>query len=152
MKESEDVYTSYSDARLKQVFGLLSLYYATKDSSIAWSKAPAWQLDFDECNWEGVVCNESDEVVEIDLANFGLDGVIPPEVVLVESAQVMRLDDNPGLTGNIPGFLGRMNLRKYDIDDKCCGLLFYRRVRPKQRSHLFVKQHRLLWNRYSHPL
>ena len=78
---------------------------------MAWSKAPAWQLDNNECDWEGITCNALDQVIEIDLTNFGLDGVIPSELVLVETVQVIHLDDNPALTGQIPRFLGRMNLR-----------------------------------------
>lgn len=108
MRNSDKVYVTYSDVRLKQVYGLLSLYFAANDCG--WSNAPSWHSAYDECTWDGITCNSAHLVEEIDLSGFGLDGVVPIELVLVESVRVLRLDDNPDLTGKIPSFFGRMNL------------------------------------------
>lgn len=121
MEQEEDIYLTYSNERLKQVYGLLCLYYATNDNGNAWSRAPSWGVDYNECQWEGIRCSSLDHVVEIDLAYFGLDGVVPSEITLVESVLVLRLDDNPGLTGTIPAFFGQMNLCKYPTQRLVCG-------------------------------
>lgn len=120
------IYTMYSESRLKQVYGLLALYYATniddKDdndsangvrgssSGSSWPNAVYWELGHDECQWEGILCDsENNNVMEIDLTNFGLNGVIPSELALVESVKRIRLDNNPGLQGEVPATFGRMN-------------------------------------------
>uniref|UniRef100_A0A7S3L5T5 Leucine-rich repeat-containing N-terminal plant-type domain-containing protein n=1 Tax=Amphora coffeiformis TaxID=265554 RepID=A0A7S3L5T5_9STRA len=108
IKQEHQVYAAYSDTRLKQVYGLLSFYFATSDTD--WPSAPLWQSMNDECSWEGITCNTAHLVVDIDLSGFGLNGAIPLELILVESVRSIRLDDNPGLSGNIPSFLGRMKL------------------------------------------
>jgi len=64
----------------------------------------------DECNRSGITCNTAKLVVEIDLSAIGLDGVIPVELILVESICSIKLDNNPGLSGKIPSFLGRMEM------------------------------------------
>lgn len=112
LARQENTYAMYSDSRLKQVYGLLALYYATNDNGKGWSTAIYWERDYDECRWEGIVCSDVyDEplVVEIDLTDFGLNGAVPNELTLVESVQRIRLDHNPGLQGDIPAMFGRMN-------------------------------------------
>jgi hypothetical protein len=102
-------YASYDDQRLAQVYALLSLYYATHDNDEAWSAAPFWAHFEYECQWEGITCDSMGRVAGMDLSNFGLNGVVPAEVALLASSLArIHLDHNPGLTGLIPSFFGRM--------------------------------------------
>lgn len=108
LQSRETFYASYSDQRLAQVYGLLSLYYSTNDSDEAWSTAPFWVHSEYECQWEGISCDPMGHVTAMDLSDLALNGVVPAELALVASAEIIHLDDNPGLTGLIPAFFGRM--------------------------------------------
>lgn len=108
LQSQETFYASYSDLRLAQVYGMLSLYYSTNDSDEAWSTAPFWAHSEYECQWEGISCDPMGHVTAMDLSDLALNGVVPAELALVASVEIIHLDDNPGLTGLIPAFFGRM--------------------------------------------
>ena len=57
----------------------------------------------DHCNWPGVVCSSGDQpdIVSITWNQQGLDGVIPPEISLLQSITSIDLANNY-IHGNIP--------------------------------------------------
>eukprot|EP00591_Stephanopyxis_turris_P017022 CAMPEP_0195535554 /NCGR_PEP_ID=MMETSP0794_2-20130614/44472_1 /TAXON_ID=515487 /ORGANISM="Stephanopyxis turris, Strain CCMP 815" /LENGTH=417 /DNA_ID=CAMNT_0040668723 /DNA_START=61 /DNA_END=1311 /DNA_ORIENTATION=- len=58
-----------------------------------------------ECDFPGVVCNESGEVTAITLDSMDLTGTIPPEVGHLSSLEFLALADN-NIYGNVPEELG----------------------------------------------
>ena len=63
-----------------------------------------WLSQASECEWAGITCNESDEmIISIDLGDYGLQGKLVEELALiVTSLRVLSLPYNDGLTGLIP--------------------------------------------------
>lgn len=120
-----EIYSPESIIRLKQIYGLLCFYFATNGPK-DWKYSNSWKTKPYECDWAGVTCETTDAngdsllgVVKMDFQNFGLTGQLPPEMVLLQSVQEMVLDDNPGLTGNIPAVFGNMTLMQLSIQN--CG-------------------------------
>jgi len=124
-----NVYELYSTARLRQVYALACLYFATNNhhnnEQSSWrsyytqSSQDAWVQATEECDWPGVTCTHQ-QVTRLDLALAGMQGSLPLELQLLQSSLTeLLLDDNPGLTGSIPDFLGYMELAYLTLTD--CG-------------------------------
>lgn len=91
-----------------QRFALLCMRYALvggknlsspTDDVTRFTRFP--QVDVDECQWEGVVCNVNGQVIEIDYSDIGLNGRLPPEIRLLPYLEVLDLSHNE-IQGSIP--------------------------------------------------
>jgi len=60
-----------------------------------------WDLDTNVCNWDGVICNSSDEVVTLNLAKSDLEGTIPSSLGKIKSLRDLFLGSNL-FTGTVP--------------------------------------------------
>lgn len=112
----ENVFENRSTARLEQIYALLCFYYGTGAAS-SWNSNVQWLKGHDECLWRGVLCDTNLQVKKLDVTDVGLSGEIPNELVLLEHLKDLILEDNSGLTGEIPEFLGEMNLRTLRLAD-----------------------------------
>ena len=92
----------YTYDQLQQRYAMYCLHLATNPAS--WVAATGWKRKgVPECNWYGVTCNPTTELVtRINLSNNGLQGEIPPEVSLIPNLTVLNLHLNGNLTGSVP--------------------------------------------------
>lgn len=109
--EREHLFENRSTMKLQQIYALLCFYYATGGEK-SWNSINQWLSGHDECSWPGVICDAQLNVKKLDLTESGLVGEIPNELVLLEHLEDLLLEDNSGLTGEIPSFLGGMDLSK----------------------------------------
>ena len=84
---------------------LEALYAST--AGVSWSNSEGW-LEGTIDSWYGVETNERGHVIGIDLANNGLVGELRGNLGDLRFLTVLRLDNNPGLTGRIPYTLERL--------------------------------------------
>lgn len=89
--------------RINQRYGLATIFFNSFDQN--WTNETNW-LDADECTWFGVSC-EGLVVVDVDLRNNGLIGIIPPDIALLQNMRSVNLNDN-NLQGGIPTSVGGM--------------------------------------------
>lgn len=69
----------FSKREVLQLFRLVSLYYSTGGK--AWTNQKKRLIDStDECDWYGINCTADSEILELDLSNNNLVGVIPGEI------------------------------------------------------------------------
>jgi len=74
-----------------------------------WENAKTWQLadhagwgsNIDECDLDGVECNDNRHIVSINLSNKNLSGNIPQELAFLQFVRFLDLSDN-NLTGYLP--------------------------------------------------
>lgn len=113
---------SYPVGRRLQRFTLATLYYATGGMG-RWISDDNWLSDLDECSWYSTVdANMIDYDVCVDndyrvlaLQKNQLLGMLPPEIELLSSLELIQLDENR-LSGFIPVTLGRMsNLKELHL-------------------------------------
>ena len=112
---------------MKQVFAAVTLFNSMKgDGSGTWDN---WMTDEPICTWHGIECNEDDEyydrrrvlqeggkVTSIDLADNGLAGAIPSQLLGFEHLERLVLFSN-GITGELPKELFSLpNLQYLDLD------------------------------------
>ena len=57
-------------------------------SGTAWP----WSPSVSYCDWAGTDCDSNSELIELDLANSGLTGVMPGADDLLAMAQLQRID------------------------------------------------------------
>jgi len=70
----------------------------------------------DECKWIGLDCNGEKELTQIHLDEKGLIGMIPSELSVLSSLEILDLDENQ-LYGSIPSSLGLLRkLQVLDLD------------------------------------
>lgn len=67
---------------------------------------PNWEVDSflsgdDECNWDGVTCNDVSQVTSVVLTDVGLLGVVPPEITDLDELTTLDLRGNR-LEGEVP--------------------------------------------------
>ena len=90
---------------------LVALYENTNGD--AWRENPGWLDDDTPCDWIGVSCQEG-HVTELQLANYGLAGSLPPEIGNLTHLRSLYLEDNQ-LRGPVPAeisnFAGLQTLR-----------------------------------------
>ena len=113
--ESGD-YESMQDGHVMQSWVMASFAFQTDIDD--------WDLDFDwldevgnECEWFGVVCDEEDRVVFIDLGRNNLRGELLPELSLLsDSLEELDLSRNR-IRGRIPRSFGRLrNLVRLQLE------------------------------------
>ncbi|MFK7980768.1 MAG: T9SS type A sorting domain-containing protein [Saprospiraceae bacterium] len=83
---------------------LVALYNATDGDN--WTTS--WHLsDCDVCSYFGITCDESGQIIEIDLDGNNLTGVIPPEIGEFSNLTGLNLAEN-ALSGSIPSSIGQL--------------------------------------------
>jgi len=82
-------------------FALTSLYFATNGEE--WYHQNNWlNEDKDVCHWEGVSCNDAEDVIKVVLSKNNLDGDLPEhDLIHLDTVQVLDLSMN-SVTGKIP--------------------------------------------------
>jgi len=103
------------------------------------NKGEAWFTDFNDkdanasdlsnidersiCAWIGIDCDNDNNVISIQLSNFGLSGKIPEEIGYLRFLSILDLSDNE-LSGYIPSDLRWAPLNKLDVSgNKLKGLV-----------------------------
>ncbi|KAL7478582.1 hypothetical protein ACHAW6_004341 [Cyclotella cf. meneghiniana] len=98
-KDPMELDASASNLFQRYILVLLAYEYSSLD----------WLSDGDdECKWSGVECDMNGHVIKLELADFSLDGTMPPEIGRLQSLQVLNLSDN-SLHGTLPSELGHLN-------------------------------------------
>ena len=107
-------FASLSDARRAQRFVLAAFYYSTykqpnlfyhdddgggdgaPDGVLGWTSAANWMApDGDECDWEGIACDDGGAVTEVSLPGHNLSGELPVELAfLSETLRIVDLSSN----------------------------------------------------------
>ena len=94
---------------------LTSLYHATGGPD--WTNNANWLSDAHISKWYGVTTDAGGRVVELDLGDNGLSGVVPPGLGNLVNLRELLLSDNR-LRGSIPPELGSLdNLTRLELDD-----------------------------------
>jgi hypothetical protein len=74
-----------SDQKLLQYYALYSIYFAADGSG--WNKVNGWtEMNLEPCyGWHGVSCDDDGNIIEVNLYDNGLNGLLAPEVTLLAS-------------------------------------------------------------------
>jgi hypothetical protein len=99
---------SYSLSRRLQRFALATFYFSTGGSK-RWIKDYGWLTDQDECTWfsseiDSPICKDNVFKV-LSLQSNGLRGTIAPEISLLSSLELLRVNENI-ITGFLPSTIG----------------------------------------------
>jgi hypothetical protein len=95
---------------LKERFSLVVLFHSTKGKS-SWINNARWLSGEHHCNWEMITCDqENNRVVEVDLSENGLNGILATELGNLSRLQSGLFTANANLRGTIPSELGRTAL------------------------------------------
>ncbi|KAF9662951.1 hypothetical protein SADUNF_Sadunf18G0107600 [Salix dunnii] len=89
---------------------ILKLASALTPTPKGWSKTNS----NDYCNWNGVKCDNSNNVISINLASEGLSGTLPSELSTLSQLQSLSLQGNK-LSGPLPSFANLATLRELYI-------------------------------------
>jgi Leucine-rich repeat (LRR) protein/photosystem II stability/assembly factor-like uncharacterized protein len=71
---------------------LVHLYEQT--SGTVWERKSNWHTDLPICEWEGLVCDQNQNVIEINLQNNHLSGAIPIDLANLRYLQILNLSHN----------------------------------------------------------
>lgn len=115
-----------------QRYALWAFYYATEkvgtpvtEEVFGYGTVPRWADSWyndgpDPCLWYGIRCNSDGAVVELNLDESHITGVIPVELRLLDSLTKLSLGDNRGLGyGGVPLWLKDMDSLQF-IDLRGC--------------------------------
>src|SRR5690606_35447486 len=93
------------DIDLFDCFDLVNLYNATDGPN--WIDNSNWgSTDVD--SWHGVIVNPlTGRVISLDLAQNGLDGEFPPEMIGLQALEFLQLSGN-ALRGELPAYIGEL--------------------------------------------
>ncbi|KAK9842981.1 hypothetical protein WJX74_005274 [Apatococcus lobatus] len=112
-----DVYSGSSWALpcSKDTMSALMSLKTAMGSGTAWP----WSPSISYCDWTGTHCDSKSELTELDLANSGLNGIMPSADDLLSMPLLQRLDfSGNSLAGSIPSNLGVMrNLFELDLSN-----------------------------------
>ena len=126
------------EERLEQRFALAVTYFALNgrewtncqadlddDSDIGdcvmengTSTTSRWLSETSECEWFGVLCDDSGRITKLTLKNNNLAGSLPNEVFAsLPWLSGLSLDRNKNITGTIPSVMLFQNLTYIELDD-----------------------------------
>ena len=94
---------------------LTLLYHLTGGPN--WSNDTNWLSEEPVREWYGVETYLSGSVVDLRLEANNLTGVIPPELARMTGLRDLRLRNNPGLSGTLPGELTDLALETLHLDE-----------------------------------
>mmetsp|Transcript_41874 Transcript_41874/g.100522 ORF Transcript_41874/g.100522 Transcript_41874/m.100522 type:complete len:1425 (+) Transcript_41874:66-4340(+) len=113
--------TSYSDTKKIQRFTLVLFFYSTGGDD--WVHSEEWLTLSDECTWYTSStfrdsCDASGNLVNLELEDEGLSGVLPPELALLSnSLERLELERSiealPAIKGMVPWELGLLTKLEY---------------------------------------
>jgi len=89
---------------------LAALFNSTR--GIGWYDKSSWILSSSMCEWHGVVCNNSSDVVGLDLSWNGLEGSLPSEIGMLTHLEFLYLFDNE-LNSHLPSEIGLLSSLKH---------------------------------------
>lgn len=115
-----------------QRYALWTFFYATEHVGTPVTSriygigtVPTWKDSWtndgpDPCLWYGVRCNSFGTVVELNLSDSRITGMLPPELKLLDSLTTLDLSENIGLGhGGVPIWLKEMDSLQF-IDLRGC--------------------------------
>lgn len=88
---------------------LAELYNSTNGAG--WGQSDNWLTGDSPCGWYGVTCNETGQVIRLELASNQLIGPLPASLSALTQLQTLDLSDNQ-LSGPIPGSLSALTSLK----------------------------------------
>ncbi|CAJ1959537.1 unnamed protein product [Cylindrotheca closterium] len=108
---SDNATLSMNDEQLPQRLALSCLFYATNPCGSnpcgdRWVTYTNWLSDTSHCQWHGVVCDENNKVLEVDLNNNGLKGQLPSELQMLTALTKLDLSNN-NIFAPIPTTIGK---------------------------------------------
>ena len=97
-------------------FNLLIDFY-NETAGPNWINKTGWQegannLNCNVCNWYGVVCNDDQRVIELNLGNNNLTGTIPGSITQIDKLRKLNLYSN-NLSGPLPTYLNQLSFLSY---------------------------------------
>ena len=100
---------------LVQRYALASLYFHLSGPN--WTSSAQWMTEAHECDWQGVHCNQFQQVEYIRLSNNGLEGDLPQDILELKTLKGLSLDDN-AIGGTLPteGWEHMLVLEYWDMD------------------------------------
>jgi len=120
--EHKDTFVSTSTNQLVQRFVLATFYFATKGTT-AWDHETNWLTPKTECSWDGITCFDEQAypdvahlVSTITLSNYGISGVLPPEIGYLSHLRNLTLSSND-ISGPIPSTIVKLtNLLSLNLE------------------------------------
>ena len=98
---------TYNSTQIVQRYALACFYFSTY---FDWTDSTGWLSNETECNWVGVVCNESGVLTGFSLEQNNLSGILPAELSLLTNVYAMWFSKNTGLFGTLPTEIGSLTL------------------------------------------
>ncbi|KAK1270823.1 Receptor-like protein kinase 5 [Acorus gramineus] len=86
-------------------------------NSLSGGSISSWTPDIPYCDYPGVACNESGNVIKMDFSEWSLSGTFPPDVcAYLPALRVLQLDlSSTNLGGAVPNLSGLKSLRLLDM-------------------------------------
>jgi photosystem II stability/assembly factor-like uncharacterized protein len=70
------------------------VHFYEQTSGTFWERNSNWNTVTPKCEWEGIVCDQNQNVIEINLQNNHLSGAIPIDLANLRSLQILDLSHN----------------------------------------------------------
>ena len=94
---------------------LTELYHAMDGDG--WTRRGGWLSDQPVGQWEGVDTDGAGRVTSIDLADNGVGGALPPELVNLVGVTTLDVSGNPALAGSFPPGFTELEFEVLDFSD-----------------------------------
>ena len=105
---------TFSIRRLLSLFALATFAFSVQTNE--WMIENGWLNEPNECDWNGLVCDRNGTVVEMNLTDSNLEGIMPEEIGILQSLSVLDVSTNV-LNGPIPNSIGNLvNLQQLNLD------------------------------------
>jgi hypothetical protein len=91
--------------QFQQRYALLATFYAAYGSDLNSTLLP-WNLNIDECVWDGISCDSNGQVDRLDWYGRKLPGLLPADVGLLTGLVYFSTSENE-FSGSLPETIGR---------------------------------------------